>query len=285
MYAIVEKRRITSDIFMFRVEAPRIAQKRKAGQFIIYRVDEAGERIPLTIADADVEAGTITLYFQTVGTSTLKLAALEEGDEILDLVGPLGKPTHIEKVGTVVCVGGGIGIAPVYPIAQAMKQAGNKVIGILGARNKKLLVMEDEMRAACDETIVCTDDGSYGTKGFVTDALNGLIERGEKIDLVVAIGPVIMMKFVSKVTEPHKIHTLVSLNSIMVDGSGMCGGCRVTIGDDTAFVCVDGPEFDGHRVDFDGLMQRQSTYHNQEKFSREHFENDCRLTRQIADGE
>ena len=285
MYAIVEKRQITSDIFMFRVKAPRIALKRKAGQFIIYRVDGAGERVPLTIADADVEAGTITLYFQAVGTSTLKLAALNEGDEILDLVGPLGKPTHIEKVGTVVCVGGGIGIAPVHPIAQAMKAAGNKVIGILGARNKELLVMEDEMRAACDETLICTDDGSYGTKGFVTDALNGLIDGGEKIDLVVAIGPVIMMKFVSKVTEPHKIHTLVSLNSIMVDGSGMCGGCRVTIGADTAFVCVDGPEFDGHKVDFDGLMQRQSTYHNQEKMSREHFENDCRLTKQIAAGE
>jgi ferredoxin--NADP+ reductase len=265
MYKITAKRRITPDVFMFKVLAPDIARKRKAGQFIIYRIDEEGERIPLTIADADADEGTLTLYFQTVGTSTLKLAALEEGDTILDVVGPLGTPTHIEKYGTVVCVGGGIGVAPVYPIAEVMKEAGNKVISIIGARTKELLIMEEEMGAVSDELLVCTDDGSYGEKGFVTDVLQGLIDRGEKIDLVVAIGPVVMMKFVSKVTEPYKIKTMVSLNSIMIDGSGMCGGCRVTIGGETRFVCVDGPEFDGHQVDYDELIQRQSIYLPEEK--------------------
>jgi len=277
MYSIVAKRRITPDIFMFKVKAPDIARKRKAGQFVIYRVDEEGERIPLTIADADTDEGTITLYFQTVGTSTMKLAALEERDTILDVVGPLGTPTHIEKLGTVVCVGGGIGVAPVYPIAEAMKEAGNKVISIIGAREKDLLIMEEEMRAVSDEVLVCTDDGSYGKKGFVTDVLQELIDRGEKINLVVAIGPVVMMKFVSKVTEPHKIKTMVSLNSIMIDGSGMCGGCRVTVGGETRFVCVDGPEFNGHEVDYDELVQRQSIYLPEEKLSRERFDDACRL--------
>lgn len=276
MYTIVAKRRISPDVFMFRVLAPRIAQKRKAGQFIIYRVDELGERIPLTIADADPQEGTITLYFQTVGTSTRKLAALNEGDAILDVVGPLGKPTRIEKVGTVVCVGGGIGVAPVHPIAEAFGQAGNKVIGIIGARSKDLIIMEEEMRTACDELLICTDDGSYGEKGFVTNVLQGVIDRDEPIAEVVTIGPVVMMKFVSKVTEPYKIPTQVSLNSIMIDGSGMCGGCRVTVGGETRFVCVDGPEFDGHQVDYEGLMQRQSVYKKEEKQSEEHFEHECR---------
>ncbi len=280
MYSIVAKRRITPDIFMFKVKAPDIARKRKAGQFVIYRVDEEGERIPLTIADADADEGTITL--QTVGTSTMKLAALEEGDTILDVVGPLGTPTHIEKLGTVVCVGGGIGVAPVYPIAEAMKKAGNKIISIIGAREKDLLIMEEEMRAVSDELLVCTDDGSYGKKGFVTDVLQELINRGEKINLVVAIGPVVMMKFVSKVTEPHKIKTMVSLNSIMIDGSGMCGGCRVTVGGETRFVCVDGPEFDGHEVDYDELVQRQSIYLPEEKLSRERFDDACKLKGQLG---
>lgn len=281
MYTIVAKRRISPDVFMFRVLAPRIAQKRKAGQFIIYRVDELGERIPLTIADADPQEGTITLYFQTVGTSTRKLAALNEGDAILDVVGPLGKPTHIEKVGTVVCVGGGIGVAPVYPIAEAHRKIGNKVIGIIGARSKDLIIMEEEMRAACDELLICTDDGSYGEKGFVTNVLQGVIDRGDSIAEVVTIGPVVMMKFVSKVTEPYKIPTQVSLNSIMIDGSGMCGGCRVTVGGETRFVCVDGPEFDGHQVDYEGLMQRQSVYKKEEKQSEEHFEHECRRTTDV----
>lgn len=281
MYTIVAKRRISPDVFMFRVLAPRIAQKRKAGQFIIYRVDELGERIPLTIADADPQEGTITLYFQTVGTSTRKLAALNEGDAILDVVGPLGKPTHIEKVGTVVCVGGGIGVAPVYPIAEAHRKIGNKVIGIIGARSKDLIIMEEEMRAACDELLICTDDGSYGEKGFVTNVLQGVIDRGDSIAEVVTIGPVVMMKFVSKVTEPYKIPTQVSLNSIMIDGSGMCGGCRVTVGGETRFVCVDGPEFDGHQVDYEGLMQRQSAYKKEEKRSEEHFEHECRRTTDV----
>ncbi|MBN1947497.1 MAG: sulfide/dihydroorotate dehydrogenase-like FAD/NAD-binding protein [Bradymonadales bacterium] len=264
MYEILEKKVLGPQVTWLVVRAPEIARKRKAGQFIILRVWEEGERIPLTIADADVERGTITLVSQSVGKTTSQLATLEVGDHLADLVGPLGTPTHVEQVGTVVCVGGGIGIAPIYPITQAMKGAGNHVISILGARNKDLLIMEEMMRAVSDETVVVTDDGSYGKKGFVTNALQEIIDSGRRPDLVIAIGPPIMMKMVVKVTRPFDIPTLVSLNSIMIDGTGMCGGCRVSVGGKARFVCVDGPEFDGFSVDFDELMQRLSAYREHE---------------------
>jgi ferredoxin--NADP+ reductase len=269
MYEILKKT-VWSDteprIKEFVLNAPEIAAAHQAGQFVIIINGETGERIPLTIADKDVKAGTISILFQEVGASTMMLGAMKEGDRLMHVAGPLGKPTHIEKYGTVVCVGGGVGIAPVHPIAKAMKDAGNRVISILGARNKDLLIYEDKMNAASNEVRITTDDGSYHKKGFVTDELKGMIET-EKIpvDLVVVIGPPIMMKFVCKVTEPHKIKTFVSLNTIMVDGTGMCGACRVTVGGKTRFVCVDGPEFDGHEVDYDEMMARQRQYLPEEK--------------------
>ncbi len=250
----------------FELNAPEIAKAHKAGQFVIIVNGETGERIPLTIAAKDAAKGTINILFQEVGASTMQLGMLKEGDKLDHVAGPLGKPTHVEKFGTVVCVGGGVGIAPVHPIAQAMKDAGNKVISILGARNKDLLIYEDRMRLASSEVRITTDDGSYVKKGFVTDELKGMIETEKiPIDLVVVIGPPIMMKFVCKVTEPHKIKTFASLNTIMVDGTGMCGACRVTVGGKTRFVCVDGPEFDGHEVDYDEMMARQRQYIPEEK--------------------
>jgi len=250
----------------FVLNAPEIAKAHKAGQFVIIINGETGERIPLTIADKDAEKGTISILFQEVGASTIQLGTMNEGDMLAHVAGPLGKPTHIEKYGTVVCVGGGVGIAPVHPIAKAMKEAGNNVISILGARTKDLLIYEENMRAASDKVCITTDDGTYCKKGFVTEELKNLIEVEKiKIDLVVVIGPPIMMKFVCKVTEPHKIKTFVSLNTIMVDGTGMCGACRVTVGGKTKFVCVDGPEFDGHEVDYDEMMARQRQYLPEEK--------------------
>ncbi len=247
------------------IEAPLIAQERKAGQFVIVQVDlDWGERVPLTIADADPAAGTITLIFQTVGRTTHLLADKQPGETIAALLGPLGQPTHIEKLGTVVCVGGGIGVAPMHPIAQAMKAAGNRVIVIMGARNRELLILEDEMKRIADELIIVTDDGSYGRKALVTQPLKELCERTPKPDCVVAIGPPVMMKFCAETTRPFAVHTLVSLNTIMVDGTGMCGGCRVTVGGKTKFVCVDGPEFDGHQVDFDNMMKRLRAYKTRE---------------------
>lgn len=261
MNKIVRKRQLSDAVFRMEIEAPLIAEERKPGQFIILQVEhDFGERIPLTIADADLQAGTISLIFQTVGATTKKLAALNEGDFIADLVGPLGLPTHLEKVGTAVCVGGGIGVAPLHPIVQGLKEAGNKVIVIMGARNKDLVILEDEMRALADEVILCSDDGSVGRKALVTEPLKELCESAEKPDLVVAIGPPIMMKFCALTTKPYDVHTIVSLNTIMVDGTGMCGGCRVTVGGETKFVCVDGPEFDGHLVDFDNMMKRLASY-------------------------
>lgn len=253
-----------------KVEAPEIAKKRKAGQFIILRVSESGERIPLTIADADPDEGWIELVVQAVGATTKMLSEKNPGDSIVDLAGPLGRPTHIEKHGTVVMVGGGIGIAPAHPIAQAMKAAGNTVISILGGRSKDLVIMEDRMRAASDEVIIVTDDGSYGMKGLVTDAIQKLIDGGRKLDMVIAIGPPVMMKFVSILTKKYGIPTMVSLNTIMIDGTGMCGGCRVTVGNESKFVCVDGPEFDGHLVNFDEMIQRLGMYRDQEKESLDH---------------
>lgn len=236
------------------------------------RVNEEGERIPLTIAGADAERGTVTIVFQEVGKSTRLLGTLNEGDSLLDFIGPLGQPSHIERFGTVVCIGGGVGTPEVLPLARALKAAGNKVISITGFRTKELVLMEKEMAEASDELIVCTDDGSNGNKGFVTDMLKSVIERGEKVDRVFAVGPVIMMKMVSKLTEPHGITTLVSLNPIMLDATGMCGVCRVDVGGETKFACVDGPEFDGHKVDFDLLMARLRVYLPEEKQSLQLFE-------------
>ncbi len=271
MNEIITKRILADDVKELEVKAPRIAQARKAGQFVIVRANDTGERIPLTIADADPDTGTITLIFQEVGKSTMLLGSLEQGDTILDVVGPLGKPTHIENFGTVVCMGGGIGVAPMHPIARAMKEGGNKVIAIIGARTKELLIMEDRMQTASTELLISTDDGSFGVHGFVTDILQSLIDKGEKIDLVVAIGPVPMMGASCKLTKKYDLPTVVSLNPIMVDGTGMCGACRVTVGGKTRFVCVDGPEFDGHQVDFTELVKRQRAYLPQERVSREAF--------------
>ena len=271
MHRIVKKQVLSEDVCRFEVEAPVIARKRKAGQFIILRIHEEGERIPLTIADADPEAGTITLIVQAVGKTTRHLNGLPEGDAILDIAGPLGMPTHVEKFGTVVPVGGGIGIAVAYPIAKAMKEAGNRVVSIIGARNKDLIILEDDVRATSDETVVTTDDGSYGVHGFVTDALGQVIDREASVDLVLAIGPLVMMKAVCNLTAKFGIKTLVSLNPIMIDGTGMCGGCRITYDGKPAFVCVDGPEFDGHKVDFDELQSRLGTYHEAEAAANNHY--------------
>lgn len=266
MHRIVEKRQLSADVFRMRFEAPYIAEARKAGQFIILQLNtNFGERIPLTIADANPADGTVTIIFQAVGKTTMNLAALNEGDEIPNVLGPLGTPTHIENVGTVVCVGGGIGVAPLHPIVQAMKQAGNTVITIIGARNKELLILEEEMKRWSDELIICTDDGSYGRKALVTEPLKELCAGANPPQLAVAIGPPIMMKFVAETTRPFGVHTMVSLNTIMVDGTGMCGGCRVTVGDEVKFVCVDGPEFDGHKVDFDNMMLRLKAYKQREQ--------------------
>jgi glutamate synthase (NADPH/NADH) small chain len=272
---IVEKRDLAPSLTLFKLYVPDIAKKVKAGQFVVLRADDYAERIPLTVAEYDRKAGLITVIFQAVGSSTQKMAKYEKGQTLLDVVGPLGKPSHIENYGTVVCVGGGVGVAPVLPIAKALFEAGNKVISIIGARTKEMLILEGEMKAVSTELYVTTDDGSYGHHGFVTDILKQLIEKGEKIAEVVGIGPVVMMKAVSDVTRPHNIRTIVSLNTIMVDGTGMCGCCRATIGGETKFVCVDGPEFDGHQVDFKELVARQKMYNREER--RAMWDHQCKL--------
>ena len=250
------------------VDAPLIAKKAQAGQFIILRVDDNGERIPLTIADFDRNAGTVTIIFQEVGKTTLQLGALDEGDSLADFIGPLGKPSHFgENVKKAAVIGGGLGTAIAYPQAKKLKSLGVDVTTIAGFRNKDLILLEDEMRAVSSKLIITTDDGSNGNKGFVTDALKSEIESGEKFDLVVAIGPLVMMKFVSRLTKEYGIKTLISMNPIMIDGTGMCGGCRVTVGGKTKFACVDGPDFDGHEVDFDEAMRRQTMYKKQEEES------------------
>ena len=265
MAKILIKNEFSLGVKEYILDAPLISQKCKAGQFVMLRTDENSERIPLTIADFDRAAGTITIVVQEVGNTTKHLGNnFNVGDEILDLLGPLGQPSHIENFGTVVCIGGGIGVAPVYPIARELKKAGNKVISIIGARNKDLIIFEERMKAISDDFHITTDDGSYGQKGFVTDPLKLLLNSENRPDLVIAIGPVIMMKNVAETTRPFAVPTVASLNSIMVDGTGMCGGCRVTVGEDTKFVCVDGPEFDAHLVDFTNLMQRQQMYKGQE---------------------
>ena len=265
MYKILLREDLVPGIHLFKVAAPAVAQKAQAGQFVVVRIDEKGERIPLTIADWDKNGGTVTIVFMEVGATTARLALLKEGDAIADFVGPLGVPAEIENYGTVVCVAGGVGAAPVAPVARALKNAGNRIITILGARSKDLLFWEDVLKSVSDRLIVTTDDGSYGRKGVVTGPLKELLESGEKVDRVIAIGPVVMMKFCSLTTAPSGVKTIVSLNPIMVDGTGMCGCCRVAVGGETKFACVDGPDFDGHQVDWDLLAARQRIYLEEEK--------------------
>ena len=270
---------------LFEVEAPVVARKARAGQFVIVRIEEEGERIPLTIGDYDRERGTITLVVQEVGKTTMQMGTMEAGDELASVTGPLGLPTEIEDFGTVLCVGGGVGIAPIYPIARDLKEAGNSVLSIIGARNEDLLFWEDKMRAVSDELIVCTDDGSYGRKALVTIPIKELLEAGRPISHIWAIGPAIMMKFCALTTQPFGVPTTVSLNSIMVDGTGMCGACRVEVGGQTRFVCVDGPEFDGHQVDWDQLLARQRIYPEQEKLAVERWQQECRCGDEAGDGQ
>lgn len=277
MYQITEARFLAKDIKLFRIKAPTIAQKRKAGQFVIIRIDEHGERIPLTIADSDIKQGTVTIIVQGVGKTTTQLNLLQAGDSIKDVVGPLGMPSHIERFGNAVSIGGGVGTAIAYPTAVALKNAGNYVITINGARTKELVILEDEMKAVSDEAYITTDDGSYGFHGFVTDMLQKLISDGKKLDFVLAIGPIPMMKAVADVTKPDGIKTVVSLNPIMIDGTGMCGGCRVIVAGKTQFACVDGPEFDAHLVDFKNLTDRNRMYAEYEKKSFEKFLHACKL--------
>ena len=273
---IIRREELAPSITLFEVYTPVVAEKVKAGQFVVVRADDYAERIPLTVADRDVKKASIVLIVQIVGTSTRKMDRMKEGDCFMDVVGPLGEPSEIEKVGTVVCVGGGVGVAPVYPITKAFKEAGNRIISIIGARTKEMIILEGEMRAVSDELFVTTDDGTEGHHGFVTDELKRLVDEGEKIDQVVAVGPSVMMRAVAQLTKKYDIKTIVSLDSLMVDGTGMCGGCRITVGDETKFVCVDGPEFDGHLVDFDELIMRAGMYTREEH--RAMWDYECKLT-------
>lgn len=271
VFRVVDRKEMSGGtVILNEIEAPPIARRAKPGQFVILKANETGERIPLTMADTNPEKGTITVIYQVVGKSTALFKTIEVGEGYQDVIGPLGKPTHLEKVGKVACVGGGTGIAVMYPITRALKELGNHVIGIIGARTKDLLILEDQMKAASHELYVCTDDGSYGHHGFVTEVLERVLKE-EAIQQVVAIGPVPMMKAVSKLTKGYEVPTLVSLNPIMIDGTGMCGGCRVTVGGETKFACVDGPEFDGHQIDYDELMLRLRAYHEDERRCHEEF--------------
>ncbi|MEO0068902.1 MAG: sulfide/dihydroorotate dehydrogenase-like FAD/NAD-binding protein [candidate division WOR-3 bacterium] len=275
MFKILKKQILAPGVKRLELAAPEIARKALPGQFVVLRINEQGERIPLTIADALPDEGVLVIVFQEVGKTTMLLGTLNEGDEIMDLIGPLGKPSEIERFGTVVCVAGGVGTPEIYPVARALKRVGNRVIGIIGFRNKDLILMEKEMRGVVDELIVATDDGSNGNKGLVTDMLQRVIDRGERIDRCFAVGPVIMMKMVSLLTKKYGIPTVVSLNPIMLDATGMCGVCRVEIDGETKFACVDGPEFDGHKVNFDLLMARLKTYVKEEREAVEIFQKGC----------
>ncbi len=281
-YKILYKEQLSGSVYLMRILAPHIAGERQPGQFVLLSINQDyGERIPLTIADADVQEGSITIIFQAVGFTTKKLAALEVGDQLAVLLGPLGRPTHVEKVGRVVCVGGGVGVAPLHPIAKAFKAAGNHLTCILGARNQELLIMEKQFRCFADEVLICTDDGSAGRKALVTEPLKELCSGADKAQMIIAIGPPIMMKFCVETVRPFDIPIVVSLNTIMVDGTGMCGGCRVTVGGETKFVCVDGPEFDGLKVDFDGMMKRLQAYRPQER--RQEEAHSCRMMKQAEE--
>ncbi len=273
MYKILRKEELNEQITLFEVHAPYVARKVKAGQFIILRVSELGERVPLTVADYDREKGSVTIIFQKIGKSTMELGALNEGDSILDFVGPLGVATHLDGVKKAAVIGGGLGTAIAYPSAKALFNNGAEVDLIAGFRNKDLIILEDELEKVCNNLYITTDDGSNGRKGFVTDMLKELIEKGNEYDLVIAIGPLMMMKFVCALTKEYGIKTIVSMNPVMIDGTGMCGGCRVTVGGETKFACVDGPDFDGHLVDFDGAIRRQAMFKSQEKKACD----DCRL--------
>jgi ferredoxin/flavodoxin---NADP+ reductase len=275
LYKVIEKTFLQEIVARIVVEAPEIARKRKAGQFVALMIDEKGERIPLTIVDSDSEKGTITIIFQIVGKTTEQLSKLEKGDYIMHILGPLGHPTEIENFGTAVVVGGGVGIGVAYPIAAALKKAGNKVISIIGARTKDILILEDEMSKVSTQLLVATDDGSYGFCGFTSQVLQNVIDSGEKIDIIYAIGPVPMMRVLANLTRPYGIKTIVSLNPIMVDATGMCGACRVSVGGKTKFGCVDGPEFDGHEVDFALLMSRLRMYNNEERQAMQHYRCEC----------
>ncbi len=274
MYKIIKKKELNPTVTLMEIDAPLVAKKAEPGQFIILRVDDEGERIPLTVADFDREAGTVTIIFQIVGSTTEKLNHLNEGDEIKDFVGPLGVPTHTEGLKKVAVVGGGVGCAIAYPVAKKLHNSGCEVHSVVGFRNKDLLILEDEFKAVSDKYVVMTDDGSYGEKGLVTDALKKLIESGEKYDEVIAIGPLVMMKFVCKLTKEYDIKTMVSMNPIMIDGTGMCGGCRLSVGGETKFACVDGPDFDGHLVDFDEAIERSNMYKD---FERQRYDETCNL--------
>jgi ferredoxin--NADP+ reductase len=277
MFEILKRQEMADGtVVLNEISAPKIAKKAKPGQFVILKANETGERIPLTMADTNTKKGTLTVIYQVVGKSTALFKSLQVGDRFQDVIGPLGKPTHLEKVGTVVCVGGGTGVAVIHPITRGLKEMGNHVIAIIGARTKDLLILEDKMKAASHELHVCTDDGSYGHHGFVTDVLKEVLEK-EDVTLAVGIGPVPMMKFVTKMTAEYDVKTLVSLNSIMVDGTGMCGCCRVSVGGKTQFACVDGPEFDGHLVDFDELGQRLDAYKQEEQRAYEKYLHECKL--------
>ncbi len=275
MYKILERQDLAPIVHLFKIEAPEVAKKAQPGQFVIVRIDEKGERIPLTFADWDAKSGNVTIIFMEAGATTCRLARLKTGDSIENFVGPLGVPTHIEKYGTVVCVGGGIGVAPITPIARGLKQAGNKVVSIMGSRSKGLLFWEDKLRAASDDLTVCTDDGTYGRKGLVTEPLKDILTSGQKIDRVIAIGPIPMMKYCSLTTQPFGVKTIVSLNPLMVDGTGMCGCCRVSVDNATKFACVDGPDLDGHKVDWDLMTVRSRGYAAEEKKSIEQWQCQC----------
>jgi len=281
MFKIVSAEFLAPEIKRFEIEAPKIAAKRKAGQFVIVRISHQGERIPLTIADASVERGMITIIVQGIGKTTKEINTHEAGDYFMDVVGPLGIASHIENFGTAVSIGGGVGTAIAFPTAKALKQAGNHTISIIGGKSKEYVILENELRDICDEVYVTTDDGSYGYHGFVTGQLKDLIESGRKIDFVLAIGPIPMMRAVAEVTRPYGIKTVVSLNPVMVDGTGMCGGCRAVVGGKTVFVCVDGPEFDAHEVDFPLLMKRNNTYRHEEHDALERHV--CNIDKQYAE--
>jgi ferredoxin--NADP+ reductase len=284
LFKIIDKKELCENVHQFRIEASHLVQKAKAGQFVILRKDDKGERVPMSIGGLDKNKGLLTVVIQEVGKTSASMNRMKIGESFADVVGPLGIPSHIEKFGHCICIGGGVGIPPIFPIAQALKMAGNRVTTIIGARNKSLLIFEEELSSASDRLLITTDDGSYGTHGFVTTVLQKLITDGEKIDMVIAIGPVPMMKAVVNTTREPKVKTLVSLNPIMVDGTGMCGACRVTVGGKTKFACVDGPDFDGHEVDFDEMTKRMKMYAKYEKVAYEKFlHNDCHLAKQIEE--
>jgi NAD(P)H-flavin reductase len=277
MFKVIKKQDLGPEMVLMEINAPQVTKHAQPGQFIILRVNEKGERIPLTIADSDSEKGRITVVFQKIGKTTNLLGSIPEGGYIMDVTGPLGTPSEIEKFGTVICIGGGIGVAPIYPIAKKLKKVGNELINIIGYRSKNYVFWEEKMRSVSDKLLIATNDGTYGEKGFVTDILKKLLESNKKIDRIITIGPAVMMKAVSDMTRPQKIKTIASLNALMVCGMGMCGACRVTVGGETKLTCSDGPDFDAHLVDFDELMKRLNVYKNEEKYAFEKWKTEAKI--------